>query len=129
LWGCTQTPGNGSGSARIRDLEARNAKLEEDYQAALQARDQARKQLTTAEEQRKEQAKQLAQLQTITQERDELKQLVTVRSTERDTLQNQFEQFRKSIRSLLGQADASAAAPTGGVPVTSTVTDRPAGQS
>src|SRR5262249_49389523 len=81
LWGCTQTPGNSSGSARIRDLEARNSKLEEDYQAAIQARDQARKKL---EEKNTQQAKQLAELQTITHERDELKQLVNVRSSERD---------------------------------------------
>jgi uncharacterized coiled-coil DUF342 family protein len=123
LWGCTQTPGGSSGSARIRDLEARNAKLEEDYQAAIQARDQTRKKLAAVEEKSNQQAKQLVQLQSITQERDELKQLVNQRSTERDTIQNQFEQFRKGIRNLLGQAEASVATPPA-TPVTSAVSDR-----
>src|SRR5262249_44706533 len=117
LWGCTQGPG-GAGSARVRDLEARNAKLEEDYQAAIQARDQARKKLTAAEEQKAQQARQLAELQAAAQERDELKQQVAQRAGERDAVQNQFDQFRKGIRTLLGQAEANAAAAPG-VPVTS----------
>ena len=40
--------------------------------------------------------------------RDDLDKTLTARTSERDNLQSQFEQFRKNLRDLLGQADASA---------------------
>jgi hypothetical protein len=48
-----------------------------------------------------------------------LQQQLTLRTAERDNLLNQFDQFRKNLRSLLGQAEAAIARPS--EPVTSTV--------
>ena len=38
LWGCAQEQNRGSGSARIRALESKNAKLEDDFRAVVVAR-------------------------------------------------------------------------------------------
>lgn len=108
LWGCAQGPANAPGSAeRIRALETKLAKLEDDFRAAATARDQLRKKLTSAEEARDQAAN---ELQAAAKERDELRQQLGARTGERDALQAQFEQFRKGIRSLLGQADTAIGA-------------------
>ena len=59
------------------------------------------------EEQRGKLRQELDQLQNLLKDHEELKQQLTLRTTERDALQGQFEQFRKGIRSLLGQAEAA----------------------
>jgi chromosome segregation ATPase len=108
LWGCSQRPAP-NGLERIKALEGKISKLEDDYKAVAVARDQARKKLAEAEEQRlKLQQDFEQQQQTLTKERDDLKQQLTARTTERDTLQTQFEGFRKGVRSLLNQADTAA---------------------
>jgi septal ring factor EnvC (AmiA/AmiB activator) len=106
LWGCAQRPAPG-GLERIKSLEAKIAKLEDDYKAAATARDQARKKLADSEEQRTKTQQDLEQQQ---KERDDLKQQVTTRTSERDALLTQFESFRKGVRSLLNQADTAASA-------------------
>jgi len=109
LWGCAQGPANGPGSIeRIRALESKNAKLEDDFRSAAAARDLLKRKLASAEQQRDQLGQQLDQFQAVTKERDELRQQLTARTTERDALQAQFEQFRKGIRGLLGQAEAGA---------------------
>jgi uncharacterized coiled-coil DUF342 family protein len=115
LWGCAQGPANGPGAAeRIRALENKNAKLEDDFRAAVAVRDQLRKKLAAAEEQRTQLGQEVDQLKPVTKERDNLKQ-------ERDLIQTQLEQLRKGMRSLLGQVEsASGGAPT--QPVTSAAT-------
>jgi septal ring factor EnvC (AmiA/AmiB activator) len=123
LWGCAQGPANGVGSVeRVRALETKNAKLEDDFRAATGARDQLQRKVATLEEQSARLAKQVEQLQLVAKERDQLQQQLTVRTTERDAVQAQFDQFRSGIRSLLGQAEAGtggAAAPvTSAMPVT-----------
>jgi hypothetical protein len=118
LWGCTQDKNHGNGNARVRALEAKNSKLEEDFRAVLAARDQIKKKLRAAEDQQNQLNQQLEQLQGAAKERDELRQQATLRASERDALQTQFDQFRKSIRKLLGQADSVANA-TATPPVTS----------
>ncbi len=121
IWGCAQgqAPSSSAGlTERIKALEAKNAKLEDDFRAAAAVRDQVRKKLAAAEEQEQllrqekqaaEQARLAAEQQAkgVVQERDELKQQLTARTTERDTLITQYELFRKSIRELLGQAEAA----------------------
>jgi uncharacterized coiled-coil DUF342 family protein len=128
LWGCSQRPAPG-GLERIKALETKISKLEDDYKAVATARDQARKKLADTEEQRLKVQQQFEeQQQTLTKERDDLKQQVTTRTTERDALQTQFEGFRKGVRSLLNQADtaASGAATT---PVISSTDGAGAGKS
>ena len=123
LWGCAQGPGGGASAERMRALEAKVTKLEEDFRGAVAARDQLRKKLTTAEDEKSQLAKQVDQLTMVVKERDELKQQLTVRTTERDSLQNQFTEFRKGLKNLLGQAEAPAT-----LPVTLSVDTPPAAE-
>jgi uncharacterized coiled-coil DUF342 family protein len=115
LWGCAKGPAPVSATPeRIKALESRIAKLEEDFRTAAAARDQLRQQLAAVNQEK-------AQLQ---KDRDDLQQQVNTRTTERDTVQAQFEQFRKGIRNLLGQAD-TAAAGAAGQPVTAVTAATP----
>jgi len=106
LWGCARGPGSTSGAERIRALESRIAHLEEDFKLAASARDKLRQKVAEVDKQRAK----------VCKERDDLQQLLTSRTTERDCIQGQYEQFRKNIRGLLGQAEAAANSPS--VPVT-----------
>ncbi|HEV8062803.1 MAG TPA: hypothetical protein VGP68_23190 [Gemmataceae bacterium] len=111
LWGCAQGPAGGPSAERMRALEAKVTKLEEDFRGAVASRDQLRKKLTTAEEEKSQLGKQIEQLILVAKERDELKLQLTVRTTERDSLQNQFNEFRKGIKTLLGQVEGPSSAP------------------
>jgi chromosome segregation ATPase len=116
LWGCAQGPANSASASqeRIKALESKCSKLEDDYRAVASARDQLRKKLASAEEERGRTQQELNKRQGIIKERDELKQHLATRTTERDSAVAQFEHFRKSIKTLLGQAEASVtAAPSG----------------
>jgi chromosome segregation ATPase len=128
IWGCAQGPtgGNASGD-RLKALEMRAAKLEEDFRTTAAARDLFRKKLTTAEEEdqalrrrlsaAEETAQQLRsqteeRLESIIRERDEFRAQLSIRTAERDALQGQYEQFRKTIREVVGQADSGNMPPT-----------------
>jgi chromosome segregation ATPase len=111
LWGCAQGPAGGPSAERMRALEAKVTKLEEDFRGAVAARDQIRKKLTTTEEEKGQLAKQVDQLTAVAKERDELRLTLTARTSERDTLQNQFNEFRKGIKNLLGQTESSSTLP------------------
>src|SRR2546429_9935501 len=63
LWGCAQGPANNGHVERLRGLETKIAKLEDDFRAAVVVRDQLRKKLTQAEEQKAQLGRQLEQLQ------------------------------------------------------------------
>jgi predicted nucleic acid-binding Zn-ribbon protein len=110
LWGCAQGPSGGN-AERIKALEGKCSKLEDDYKAATAARDAAKKKLTALEEERDKM-------------KLELDQQLATRTAERDSVQAQFEQFRKNLRTLLGQADA-AAGTTSTPAVTTTETPNP----
>src|SRR6266849_4880977 len=112
LWGCAQGP-TAAHAERIRALETKIGKLEEDFKTAVAGRDQWRKKLTTAEEEKT----------LLSQQVEDLRQQLVVRTTERDTIQNQFVQFRKGIKTLLGQADTASNALA--QPVTSTAAAPP----
>ena len=107
LWGCAQER-NGAASTKIRDLAARNAKLEEDYRVATSTTESLRKKLAQADTQRAELAKQVEALQEVVAERDELKRQVASRTGERDALHTQLVQFSKELQSLAGRIDAAA---------------------
>lgn len=104
LWGCARGPG--AQAERVHTLEAKCAKLEDDYRSVAGARDQARKQLTALEAERTRLQKDLADHQAVLQERDELRQQVTTRTGERDTLQQRCDRLKKGLQNLLGQDDA-----------------------
>lgn len=120
LWGCAQGPANSPANAeRIKALETKLAKLEDDFRAAVSTRDTLRKKLTTAEDERTQLAKQVDQLQQVVRERDDLKAQVALRISERDSVQSQFDQFRKGIKNLLGQVEPTSP----GTPVTAAVAE------
>jgi septal ring factor EnvC (AmiA/AmiB activator) len=111
LWGCAQGPTNGAATQeRIKALESKCGKLEDDYRAVAGARDQLRKKVAAIDEERAKLELELEQQQGVIKERDDLRQLLNVRTGERDTVQTQYDSFRKNIRSLLGQAEASTTA-------------------
>jgi len=113
IWGCAKSPGGAAEAERLRGLEARAMKLEDDFRSAASARDQLRRKLAAAEEQHRKTRDELEQqLQTLTHERDVLRQQLTLRTGERDALAVQYDQFRKNIRELLGQADAAINKPS-----------------
>lgn len=118
LWGCARGPASSAGAERLKALEQKVAKLEDDFRAASAARDSFRQKLDA----------QSAQLQLVAKERDELRRVSSTRTAERDALQVQYDQFRKGIRDLLGQAEA-AVAPAASQPVTAVTSTTAPGKS
>ena len=118
LWGCAKGPANGSAAQQIKDLQSRIVKLEDDFRAVASARDQARAKLKEADDARGELLKQ----------RDDLRAQIKLRTGERDAVNVQYEQFRKAIRDLVGQAETgSLSVPP--QPITVTGAALPAGKS
>jgi hypothetical protein len=65
----------------------------------------------------------------VVKERDDLRVQLKVRTTERDQVSNQYEQFRKSLRDLVGQAESAVLRFSDGEPVTIAIGPRANGQS
>jgi outer membrane murein-binding lipoprotein Lpp len=97
LWGCAQNKAGSDAAAKLRELEARHAKLEEDYQAVAAANETIRKRLAVVE----------ADRQVAVRERDELKRQVTVRTGERDAVHAQLVQFGRDLQTLVGRVEAA----------------------
>jgi uncharacterized coiled-coil DUF342 family protein len=127
LWGCSQGPANGSASERMRALEVKLARLEDDFKASISAREQLRKKLNAAELERVQLAQKVEQLQVVVKERDELRRQVVSRTSERDSAQAQLDHLRKGIKTLLGQVEVSAGTAT--QPVGSSSENRTPGKS
>ncbi len=107
VWGCARGPVGPTGQAeRLRAVEAKCSKLEDDYRAVAAARDQARKQVAALEAERTRLNKDLADKQVILQERDDLRLQISTRTNERDSLQQRCDRMKKGLQSLLGQDDA-----------------------
>ena len=113
VYGCAKGP-----AGRPNDhstAEEKVKRLEEDLRAASQARDSFRQSLLAAEEKQAQLQRQIDQANATAakerQERELLKTELKTRIAERDTLQTQYEGFRKSIRELLGQAEAAIQSP------------------
>jgi outer membrane murein-binding lipoprotein Lpp len=117
VWGCAQGQAKKSASTeeRVRALETRCAKLEQDYKAVSLARDQAHKRIAALETEKTELQAEVEKGRLAALERDDLKVLVSSRTAERDAYQTQFEELRKGIRTLLGRADTA-------VPITPSLT-------
>jgi outer membrane murein-binding lipoprotein Lpp len=114
LWGCGQQ--SGAFAAKVREMEARHSKLEEDYKAISAANEQGRKKIAQAEARLKEAlvrvqdlGKQVEELQVVVQERDELRKQLLARTGERDAAQTQFAQFSQELQTLAGRVQAAAA--------------------
>jgi len=109
VWGCSQGE-NKSAAARhldrIKALEAKCASLEHDCQAMLASRDQAQKRQAELEMQCARLKKEIDGYKVVAHERDDLKSLVTARTTERDSYQTQLMEVRKGIRTLLSRVES-----------------------
>jgi septal ring factor EnvC (AmiA/AmiB activator) len=106
ICGCSQSS---SGSPeKMKAMEAKVNRLEEEFRAATAARDQLRKKLAEVEQEQ-------AQLK---QERDELRNELKTRTAERDSVSGQFDQFRKSLKELIGQTEAALAKPNKPIMIT-----------
>ena len=113
IWGCAQGP---SSAERVKSLEAKVTRLEEDFRAAAAARDQFRKKLGETEQLAAQLKQDLDALQPVIKERDDLRVHLKTRTQERDTVAAQFDGFRKSLKELVGQMEAigsKTAAPSG----------------
>jgi TolA-binding protein len=106
VWGCARGPSDhGSQAERIRALENRCAKLEQDFRTAVGARDRARKQLAAVEEERAQLQKEAADRAALVKERDELRRQLASRTNERDVLRNRVEKLKRGLQSLITQDD------------------------
>jgi hypothetical protein len=129
LWGCAKGSGGHSTAQaeRIRALEGKCARFEEDYRAVAAARDQARKRLAGLEEERARMRKELDLQRKVVAERDLLAQQVRVRVSERDALQLRCDRLKKGLQNLLGQDDALL--PAANPPAVSTAAAAPGHRS
>ena len=99
IWGCSECPSRSA--EKIKALEAKVSRLEEDFRSASASRDQFRKKLAEMEQEQ-------AQLK---QERDELQSTIKTRTAERDEITGHFDQFRKNLKELIGKTEAALAKP------------------
>ena len=118
IYGCARNPGAAAGGDKT--IEAKVQRLEEDFRAAAAARDQFRQRLAQAEEKQADLQRQLDRTTAAATAERTAKEAaqadLRARTTERDSLQVQYDGFRRTIRDLLGQADAAMANPTGPAP-------------
>jgi hypothetical protein len=142
LWGCARKSGETAQGDRVRALEGRCVKLEQDYRTVIQARDKARRDLAALEEeagrlQREAAAKeallkerdalrklagQREQLvRQLSGERDDLKQQLTQRLTERDTVLGRYDRLRKGLQNLMNVDDTPPMPSAGGPTVPTAV--------
>jgi lysyl-tRNA synthetase class I len=130
LWGCAQGPaGSAAQAERLRALEAKCAKYEEDYRAVAAARDQAKKLVVSLEHEKAQFQKELALKQDIEKESAELHKQIDARTGERDILQARCDRLKKGIQNLLGQDEGpTAAGPALTPPAAASISDaQPAG--
>ena len=103
LWGCGQQKA-GVINAKIRELESRYAKLDEDFRTLNATNEMNRKRLAQAEAQRalleNEKADLAKQLDGAVLERENLRKQVSQRTHERDNAQANLLQFSKDLQAL-----------------------------
>lgn len=110
VWGCSRGPANSPGSSdRVKSLEEKSTRLEEDLRATSLSRDQYQRRLIAAESNltqvRKELDVETIKVQILTKERDLLVIQMKQRTEERDWINSQFGGFRNNLRELLNQAE------------------------
>jgi F0F1-type ATP synthase membrane subunit b/b' len=107
LYGCAKAPMEAA-NTDTPATTAKMKKLEEDYRNAVAGREQLRQKLTVAEDHCTKAQKQLEETKAAAAtEKEALKNEVRARTTERDTVNAQYETFRKNLKELLGSADNS----------------------
>lgn len=105
LWGCSKAPLDGGLSAeKLKSVEGKLTKLEDEFRATASARDQLKKKLIQAEEAQAEMQAQLDRLAKDIKIKDEL---IEKRTGERDLITNQYDGFRKNLKDLIVKAEES----------------------
>jgi septal ring factor EnvC (AmiA/AmiB activator) len=106
LWGCSQSPTDtGSSADKLKAVESKLARLEDDFRSAASARDQMAKRLSAVEEARG--ALQI-RVDLLTRQLKEKDDLIQQRTTERDQVTGQYKAFRDGLRELLAKAEEGA---------------------
>ncbi|HEX3150337.1 MAG TPA: hypothetical protein VHR66_19830 [Gemmataceae bacterium] len=99
IWGCSRTPspdsGSGATAEKLKAVEAKLARLEDDFRAAASARDQLSKRLIAAEE-----ARTALQME-MNKELKAKDELIQARTAERDQAANQLKSMKDGLRDLL----------------------------
>jgi septal ring factor EnvC (AmiA/AmiB activator) len=98
LWGCSRAPSADSGSAtaeKLKAVETKLAKLEEDFRAAASARDQLSRKLAATEGQ-------VDRLNKDVKARDDV---IQTRTAERDQVTAQFKTLRDGLKELLAKVE------------------------
>lgn len=110
LWGCNQQK-SGTIATKIRELETRYAKLEEDHKALQASNEQTRKKLSAVETLRvaldNEKQDLAKQIETLKNDRDSFRKQASERTLERDAAQNNLSQFCKDLQALVGKMEAT----------------------
>lgn len=134
LWGCSQQK-NGSYASRLRDLESRYTRLEEDHRAVVSLGERHQRRIGQLEKERTELTTKVDELQKIaddreelqgrlaalskqrdglqvqlsgrTRERDELVTQLGGRTKERDQLTQDLQGFQRELQSILGRIDTA----------------------
>jgi outer membrane murein-binding lipoprotein Lpp len=113
IWGCAQQKNNVQ-ARKIRDLEARYVKLEEDSRAGAASLENTRKKLTRLEllqtHQMEELKAALAERDEMRQKAEDLRQKLVTRTTERDNVNSQLLQFSKELQSFASRVETAAIA-------------------
>jgi chromosome segregation ATPase len=117
LWGCSRAPSAGESATaeKLKAVEAKLARLEDDFRAAASARDQLSKRLIAAEEARVAAAREA-------KVKDEQLQ---ARTAERDQAAGQFKALKDELKELLTKAENGMKEPSPTVPLIPTSNARP----
>jgi TolA-binding protein len=109
VWGCTRAPSSQTDAHadKIKALEAKTARLEDDLKAALTVNEQLRKKIGDFQESQTQLQQEIDRLQLVVKERDELKAHLKTRTAERDLTQAKYEGFLKELDDLTGRAKAA----------------------
>jgi septal ring factor EnvC (AmiA/AmiB activator) len=105
LWGCTRAPSTDSSNAtaeKLKVVETKLARLEEDFRAAASARDQLSKRLTATEEERTALQGQVA---TLTKDNKAKDEQLSTRTQERDQVAQQHKVLKDGLKDLLAKME------------------------
>jgi hypothetical protein len=112
LWGCAQGPTNSTGQAeRVKKLEEKCARLDEEFRLRSIERDDARKQAAALEQEKTQLTKERGRLQKevdelrlVVKERDRLRQEVEIKTA-------RCEKLKAGLKTLLTEDDAMLTLP------------------
>lgn len=106
LWGCSRAPSADPRAAataeKLKTVEAKLARLEDDFRAAASARDQLSKKLLAAEEAR---TAMQAQMDRMTREMRAKDEQMAARTLERDQATTQYRALKEELKGLLSKAE------------------------